>query len=150
MRRLSLAAVVVITALAVPATPGAATTVQKIPIDIEVGLCNGGTVDLSGTLLDSVTTTATPSGGVIFAFHDNPQGITGVDPTTGTVFHATGLTREVDVFSPPGGATFTFVNRFHIQATGGAQSFIVNETLHATITPSGAVTVYFDKFSSTC
>jgi hypothetical protein len=113
-------------------------------------LCNGDTLDLSGTLLDSVTTTATPSGGLIFAFHDNPQGISGIDTTTGTVFHATGLTREVDVFSPRGGVTFTFVNRFHIQATGGAQSFIVRETEHVTITPSGALTVAFDKFSSTC
>jgi hypothetical protein len=145
-----MAAVVVIAALSVSATAWAATTVQKIPIDIEVGLCNGDTLDLSGTLLDSVTTTATPSGGFLFAFHDNPQGIRGVDTTTGTVFHGTGLTREVDVFSPPGGATFTFVNRFHIQATGGVQSFIVKETLHATITPSGAVTVFFDKFSATC
>ena len=150
MRRLCMAAVVVIAALTVSATALAATTVQKIPIDIEVGLCNGDTLDLSGTLLDSVTTTATPSGGLLFAFHDNPQGIRGVDTTTGTVFHATGLTREVDVFSPRGGVTFTFVNRFHIQATRGAQSFIVSETEHVTITPSGAITVFFDKFSSTC
>jgi len=145
-----MAAVVVIAALTVSATAWAATTVQKIPIDIEVGLCNGDTLDLSGTLLDSVTTTATPSGGTIFAFHDNPQGISGVDTTTGTVFHATGLTREVDVFSPPGGITSTFANRFHIQATGGAQSYIVSETEHITITPSGTVTVSFDNFSSTC
>lgn len=150
MRRLSMVAVVAIAALAVSATAWAATTVQKIPIDIQVGLCNGDTLDLSGTLLDSVTTTATPSGGFILAFHDNPQGISGVDTTTGTVFHATGLTREVDVLSPPGGETFTFVNRFHIQATGGAQSFIVSETEHATVTPSGTVTVFFDNFSSTC
>ena len=44
-------AVVVIAALTVSATAWAATTVQKIPIDIEVGLCNGDTLDLSGTLL---------------------------------------------------------------------------------------------------
>ena len=150
MRRLSLAAVGVIAALTVSATAWAATTVQKIPFNGEVILCNGDTLDLSGTLLDSVTTTATPSGGLIFAFHDNPQGISGVDSTRGTVFHATGLTREVDVFSPRGGVTFTFVNRFHIQATRGAQSFIVSETEHVTITPSGALTVSFDKFSSTC
>jgi hypothetical protein len=56
----------------------------------------------------------------------------------------------VDVFSPPGGITSTFVNRFHIQATGGAQSFIVSETTHVTITPAGTVTVSFDNFSSTC
>ena len=149
MRRLSVL-VAVIAALALSASAWAATTVQKIPIDIQVGLCNGDTLDLSGTLLDSVTTTPTPSGGLIVAFHDNPQGVSGVDTTTGTVFHATGLTREVDVTSPPGGFTGTFVNRFHIQATGGAQSFIVSETAHLTVTPDGTVTVSFDNFSSTC
>jgi hypothetical protein len=150
MRRLSTALVVVVAALALSASAWAATTVQKIPFDADVVLCNGDTVHISGTLLDSATTTTTPSGGLIVAFHDNPQGISGVDTTTGTVFHATGLTREVDVTSPPGGFTTTFVNRFHIQATGGAQSFIVSETEHVTITPSGTVTVSFDNFSSTC
>jgi hypothetical protein len=151
MRRPFVVVVVVMAAaLTVTATAWAATTVQKIPFNAEVVICNGDTVDLSGTLLDTVTTTPTPSGGTIFAFHDNPQGIRGVDTTTGTVFHATGLTREVDVTSPPGGFTSTFVNRFHIQATGGAQSFIVSETEHITITPSGRVTVSFDNFSSTC
>jgi hypothetical protein len=150
MRRLSTALVVVVAALALSASAWAATTVQKIPFDADVVLCNGDTVHISGTLLDSATTTTTPSGGLIVAFQDNPQGISGVDTTTGTVFHATGLTREVDVTSPPGGFTTTFVNRFHIQATGGAQSFIVSETEHVTITPSGTVTVSFDNFSSTC
>ena len=150
MRRLCMAAAVVMAALAVSTAASAATTVQRIPIDIEVGLCNGDTVDLSGTLLDSVVETATPSGGFVLAFHDNPQGLSGVDTTAGTVFHGTGLTRQVDVFSPAGGETFTFVNRFHIQATGGAQSFIVSETEHVTVTPSGAVTVSFDNFSATC
>jgi hypothetical protein len=150
MRRLFVLAVVVMAALTVTATALASTTVQKIPIDVGVGLCNGDAVDLSGTLLDSFTTTATPSGGTIFAFHDSPQGISGVDTITGTVFHGTGLTREVNVFSPQGGITSTFVNRFHIQATGGAQSFIVSETEHITITPSGKVAVSFDNFSASC
>jgi len=149
MRRLSVL-VAVIAALALAASASAATTVQKIQFDADVDLCNGDTVHLSGTLLDIVTTTTTPSGGLIVAFHDNPQGISGVDTTTGTVFHATGLTREVDVTSPPGGFTTTFVNRFHIQATRGAQSFIVSETAHLTVTPNGTVTVSFDNFSSTC
>ena len=150
MKRLLMAAVAVSALLVLSASASAATTVQKIPFSAEVGLCNGDTVDLSGTLLDSSTLTTTPSGGVIVAFHDNPQGISGVDTTTGTVFHATGLTREIDVSGPAGGFTTTFVNRFHIQATGGAQSFIVSETEHVTITPDGTVRVSFDNFSSTC
>jgi hypothetical protein len=145
-----MAAVVVIAALTVAAGATAATTVQKVPFDATIVLCNGDTLDLSGTLLSSSTTTMTPSGGVIVATHFSPQNVSGVDTTTGTVFHATGLTREIDVTSPPGGSTSTFVNRFHIQATGGAQSFIISETAHETVTPDGTVTVSFDNFSSTC
>jgi hypothetical protein len=62
MRRPFIVAVVVMAAaLTVTATAWAATTVQKIPFNAEVVLCNGDTVDLSGTLLDSFTTTTTPS-----------------------------------------------------------------------------------------
>jgi hypothetical protein len=86
----------------------------------------------------------------VFAFHFQPQGVTGVDLVTGTVFHATGLTRDLIVNSPPGGITETFVNRFHIQATGGVESYIVTELFHVTVTPSGTVTVDFDNFASTC
>ena len=39
---------------------------------------------------------------------------------------------------------------FHIQATDGAQSFIISEVFHVTVTPGGTVTVVFDNFSSTC
>jgi hypothetical protein len=86
----------------------------------------------------------------VLAFHFQPQGVTGVDLVTGTVFHATGLTRDLIVNSPAGGSTGTFVNRFHIQATRGAESYIVSELFHVTVTPDGTVTVFFDNFSSTC
>jgi hypothetical protein len=66
------------------------------------------------------------------------------------VFHAVGLTRDVSVTSPPGGFTETFVNRFHIQATGGAQSFLVTELFHITVTADGTVRATIDNFSSTC
>jgi hypothetical protein len=33
---------------------------------------------------------------------------------------------------------------------GGAQSFIVTEVFHITVTPDGTVTVALDKFSITC
>lgn len=73
-----------------------------------------------------------------------------MDLVTGTVFHATGLTRDLIVNSPPGGTTETFVNRFHIQATGGAESYIVSALFHITVTPDGTVRVEVDNFSSTC
>ena len=64
--------------------------------------------------------------------------------------HAAMALMPVGVTSPPGGYTETFVNQFHIQATGGAESFLVTELFHVTVTPDGTVRVMFDNFSSTC
>jgi hypothetical protein len=140
----------VVMALAAAVGAQAATTVQTVPFDATVLLCNGDTVELTGTLLTTTSTTSTPNGGLIAAVHFQPQGVSGVDATTGTVFHAVGLTRDVSVTSPSGGYTETFVNQFHIQATGGAQSYLVTELLHVTVTADGTVRVTFDNFSSTC
>jgi hypothetical protein len=149
MRRL-LVILAVFGALAAPVSVQAGTTVERVPFDATFDLCNGNPIHLSGTLLSVFSETATPSGGLVLAFHFQPQGVTGVDLVTGTVFHAGGLTRDLIVNSPPGGSTETFVNRFHIQATRGAESFIVSELFHVTVTPDGTVTVFFDNFSSTC
>jgi len=149
MRRL-LVILAAVGALAAPLGAQAGTTVQKQTFDDTFPLCNGDPIHLSGPLLAVISETATPSGGEVLAFHFQPQGVTGVDLVTGTVFHATGLTRDLIVNSPAGGSTETFVNRFHIQATGGAESYIISELFHVTVTPAGKVTVFFDNFSSTC
>ena len=148
LKRVLLLAVVMALAAAVGAQAG--TTVQKEPFDRLVVICNGDVVELTGTLLTTTSTTSTPNGGLIAAVHFQPQGVSGVDATTGTLFKAVGLTRDVSVTSPPGGYTETFVNRFHIQATGGAQSFLVIELFHITVSADGTVRVMFDNFSSTC
>jgi hypothetical protein len=135
---------------AIPASAEAATTVEKQTFDVTFPLCNGDLIHVSGTLLVTTTTTSTPSGGFIVAVHFQPQGVTGVDLTTGTIFHATGLTRDLIVFSPAGGITETFVNRFHIQATGGVESYIVTNVFHITVSPDGTVRSYVDNFSATC
>jgi hypothetical protein len=140
----------VVTGFAFVAGSQAATTVEKQTFDATFPLCNGDLIHLSGPLLVTSTETSTPSGGFIVAVHFQPQGVTGVDLTTGTVFHATGLTRDVTVFSPPGGYTETFVNQFHIQATGGAQSYIVTNLFHITVSPDGTVRSSIDNFSATC
>lgn len=146
-----LALVGVIAALSVPAAAQAATTVERTPFVGDVQLCTSGdTVHLTGTLLVTATETLTPSGGFMVASHFQPQGISGVDTTTGTVYRATGLTRDLFVSSPAGGFTETFINRFHIQATTGAESFLVKETFHITVSSTGSVRVLIDKFSATC
>ncbi|MFL5965490.1 MAG: hypothetical protein ACJ747_02940 [Gaiellaceae bacterium] len=149
MRKLILLLLVVV-ALAVPVGTQAAATVQTQPFDALVTICNGDVVHLTGQLAVVMTETTTPSGGVTSSIHFQPQGVTGVDLSTGTIFHATGLTRDIVVNTPPGGATETFVNRFHIQATGGAQSYVVSELFHVTVSPDGTTRVFFDNFSSTC
>lgn len=149
LRLLALAGLVA--ALCVPVAAQAATTVQKIPFQGNVFLCTSGDmVELSGTLLVTSTITATPNGGFLVADHFQPQGVSGIDTTTGTAYHAVGLTRDIFISSPAGGFVETFVNRFHIQATGGAESFVVKEVFHVTVTPDGSVRVIFDKFFSTC
>ncbi len=149
MRRL-LVILAVIGALAAPVSAQSSTTVERLTFDDTFPLCNGDPIHLSGRLLGVFSETTTPSGGAVFAFHFQPQGVTGVDLVTGTVFHATGLTRDLIVNSPPGGTTETFVNRFHIQATGGAESYIVSQLFHITIAPDGTVRVEVDNFTSTC
>ena len=149
MRRLALILLGVL-ALAVPATATAATSVQKIPFENDVTACNGDTIHLSGTLLETDSFTIMPSGGFTFASHFQPQGISGVDQQTGVRFQATGLTRDILVVSPSTGLVETYVNRFHIQATRGAESYDVSETLHYTVTPAGSVSVSFDNFQPAC
>ena len=135
--------------LASSASQASATT-EKVPFDADVLACNGDVIHISGTLLSIFTETATPSGGFVVSSHFQPQGIKGVGLTTGTPYAATGLTRDILVVSPKGGSTETFVNQFHIQATRGAESFIVSEVFHVTVNANGDVTASVDNFSSTC
>jgi hypothetical protein len=137
-------------ALAIPASAQAVTTVEQIPFETSILLCNGGVVHLQGQLLVTTTSTAIPTGGFVFAIHFQPQGVKGVDVTTGTVYIATGLTRDLFVVTPSGGLTETYVNQFHIQATTGAESYIVTGLFHITFSPEGTIRVVIDKFSSPC
>jgi hypothetical protein len=141
----------VVAAFAVPAGAQAATTTtERITFDTTQPICNGDLVHISGPLLAVMTVNQTRSGGEVIGIHFQPQGISGVDLSTGTVFHAVGLTRDLTVNSPPGGITETFVNRFHLQATTGEQSFIVSELFHVTVAPDGTVRSFVDNFSITC
>jgi hypothetical protein len=149
MRRL-LAMLAVTAAFAVPAGAQAATTTEQFTFDSTFPLCNGDLIHVSGPLLGIFSETTSPSGGEVVSFHFQPQNVTGVDLVTGTVFRATGLTRDLVVNSPAGGSTETFVNRFHIQATRGEQSYLITEVFHITVAPDGTVTVEFDKASATC
>src|SRR5437763_7271300 len=136
--------VAVLAALVLPAAARAAATTVTTPLQFDVSACNGDTIHLSGQLLSVFTTTSTPSGGVTFSTHIQPQGIRGVDLQTGATYIGTGVTRDAITVAPSGVTTISFVNRFHIQGTAGAQSFDVSETFHVTALANGAITAFVD------
>ena len=143
-------ALVAAAALAAPANGFTATTANRSNFDSTFPLCNGELVHVSGPLLVVESTSSTSSGGLITSLHFNPQGVTGVNLSTGAVYQATGMTGDVSVNSPAGGFASTFVNQFRTQATGGSESFIVTELFHVTMSPDGTVRVLFDHFSPAC
>lgn len=149
MKRL-IVIMLVVTGFAVPATAHAATSTQTIPLNTFVAACNGDTIQLSGSLLIIQTGTTTASGGFVFSLHFQPQGVSGVDLQTGTMYRGTGVTRSIAVSSPVGGSTQTLVNQFRVQATSGGQSFIITELLHVTVNANGTLTAFLDNFSASC
>jgi hypothetical protein len=136
--------------LAIPvARARATTTVEKnIPFNATVEAC-GETITLSGRLIGIFTEQPLGTGGLLLTFHFQPQGVSGFS-SSGIPYHATGLTRDTTVFVPSGGSTDTFVNRFHIVGTRGAPTYYVKETFHITVSSTGDIVVFFDKFSSEC
>jgi len=148
MRKKLIAAV--LAALVLPVAAQAATTTATAPFQADVTACNGDTIRLSGQLLGVFTATANAAGGVVFSSHIQPQGVSGVDIQTGTAYLGTGLTRDLSVFSPSGAFTFTFVDRFHLQATGGEQSLDFSETVHITALADGTVTAFVVNISGPC
>lgn len=148
MRKKLIAAVAA--ALVLPAAAQAATTTFTTPFQADVTACNGDTIRLSGQLLGVVTATANPAGGVVVSTHFQPQGIRGVDLQTGTAYLGTGLTLDLTVVSPSGVTSFTYVNRFHVQATAGAESYDVSVTAHITALADGTVTAFVDNISAAC
>jgi len=149
MRKMLIAAT--LAALVLPAAAQATTTTSTIPFQADVPSCNGDTmISLSGQLLVVFTVTANPAGGFVFSTHTQPQGVRGIDTETGTTYLGTGLTRDLTVFSPSGVFSFTFVDRFHLQATGGAQSLDFSETVHITVLADGTVTAFVVDISGPC
>jgi len=104
---------------------------------------------VSGEVVATFSVTSTPSGGFRFGEHFVPRHVVGTDEF-GRTYHATGVTRDATVNTPAGGGNFTMVNRFHIVGTHGAPTFFIKETVHLTVTPSGAVAASFDRFSADC
>jgi hypothetical protein len=148
MRKLVALVMPVVVVLVMASSASAVTTRETFPFDATITDC-GNTIQVSGEVLAIFTVTEAPSGGFLFAAHFQPQRVTGTDEL-GRLYIGTGLTRDLSVFTPPGGETFTFVNRFHIVGTMGAPTLAVSETFHITVTPSGEVVAVVDRFSVEC
>jgi hypothetical protein len=152
MRALRIAAALAAVAatLVAPTAADAATSTLTMPFDDSVTACNGDTIHLTGQLLGVFSVTFAPSGTVLISSHIQPQGVRGTDVQTGATYQGTGLTTERLVAAPGGGFTYTLVNRFHLQATAGADSFDASETLHITVSPDGTVTAFVADVSGPC
>ena len=148
-KKLTLIAAIV-AAFVLPAAAQAATTTLTIPYQANVLACNGDTIQLSGQLMGVFSATFDAAGGVTLATHTQPQGVSGVDLQTGTKYLGTGLTRNLSIFSSSGTTVFTGINRFHVQATTGADSFDVSVTFHFTALADGTVTAFVADFSASC
>jgi hypothetical protein len=148
MRRLIALVMPVAVALVIAWPASAATTREIIPFEDTITDC-GNTVHISGEVLAIYTVNQTPSGGFLIAAHFQPRRITGTDEL-GRLYIGTGLTRDITVVTPAGGATFTFVNRFHIVGTMGAPTLFISDTFHVTVSPSGEVVTVVDRSSVEC
>ncbi|MEJ2288038.1 MAG: hypothetical protein P8Y02_05210 [Deinococcales bacterium] len=136
--------------LAVMVSAQAATNVEKVPFTRDETLCNGDTVHFTGTLLITTTSVENAAGGTVVGVRHQPMNARGVDQTTGTVFRGVGTGGDLTVTLPNGGSTETTVNVFHLQATQGAESFVVRAVFHITVASDGTVIVRVDRVSATC
>lgn len=138
----------IVLGLASPAQ-AAAITERDLHFDSVTAGC-GEAIHLSGSLLFVGHATASASGGLVASFHFQPQGVTGVGLTSGRTYRGTGVTRETVVFTPRGGMTDTYVNRFHLVATAGGPTYDLRVLSHVTISASGAVTANLYRISVSC
>src|SRR5262245_28008756 len=93
-----------------------------VPIDLFVFIPKTGhTVHLTGSLHVVLQETIDQNGRIHVKEHFQPQGVSGVDLTTGEKYQATGVTQTQEKIVPPGGngaSELTFVNNFKIIGQG--------------------------------
>ena len=105
---------------------------------------------LSGQLLGVFIVAPDAAGGLVLSTHIQPQGVRGTDAQTGVMYIGNGQTRDLTVFAPGGTTTFSFLNRFHIVATKGANGFDLAEQIHITTLADGTTAAFVDHFSVGC
>jgi hypothetical protein len=152
LRRLIILLAVVASGLLAVTSASATAVTEKIPFDFVLApeeAC-GEAIQLSGTLLAVFSFTETSSGNVEIGFHFNPQGITGVGLTSGSTYHATGVTRGTTTTRAKGGISDTFVNSFKIIGNGDAANFLQTDVIHITVNAKGEVTASVEQSIIRC
>lgn len=147
--------IVLILASVAPAS-GAVTENLKVPFSQAVFVpCAAGGVGevvvISGTLHTLLTMTVDKSGGVHMKFHFQPQGVVGSGLTTGNIYRGGGVTQGHQNIRADGLPFIdTFVNRFNVIGTAGAESFKIHNTVHVTVNANGDLSAEVDNSSTTC
>ena len=155
VRRFSAALVLVVAtvgALASGTTARAAVTTRStVPIDVFVLVpCTGDVVEVTGPLNVMVSLTVNErhvSGVELF----QPQGVSGIDLSTGTTYRGTGETATTFSASLTNGqAQETFVNNFNLIGQGSTADYRVHENTTVTIDADGTVAVSVSQISISC
>jgi hypothetical protein len=127
-------------ALIAPLSSEAGTTVSRDTLDFTGTICNGDVVHVTGTQVVVLSDTLT---------NVRSQDLTGVDLTTGTVYHGANSFFDQPITTPSGTSVETFSQDLRLAAPGG-ESFTATGLFHATATPDGTLRVFLVKESVPC
>jgi hypothetical protein len=105
----------------------------------------GDVVHLSGPLHVTLDETVDSAGGLHIKEHFQPQGISGVDLTTGAKYQGNGVTQDQTIDAPSGTSNFTFVDNFKIIGQGPNNNYTVHENMHFTANANGDLTATLDN-----
>lgn len=108
----------------------------------------GETVLLSGNLHILTHTTIDATGGFHTKYHFQPQGVSGVGMTTGTMYRGTGVSQGT--VNGKVGLQETIVNNFRVIGQGRGNNLLIHSVFHITVNANGEVTATVDKFSEVC
>jgi hypothetical protein len=108
----------------------------------------GESIDLTGDLHVRLAFSFSSSGGLHAQMEAQPQNLSGVGETSGLEYHATGVDQTSMNFHL--GMTSTFTSSFRITGPDADSSYLVHQSVHVTLNPSGSLTASADNFSVEC
>jgi len=140
MTRLIIGLTLVAAALAPVAARADVTTVRE-PANFNVTLCNGDVVHVTGTQHWAFNANVLTTGRV--------SNLTGVDLTTGTIYHGTERYFDLIPVLPTGGSVETFQADLRL-VSGGGSTFAATGVFHITVTADGTVRSLVENSTESC